>query len=96
MAKGKDERDNPPNSAGSDDIENSPRSVWEAEKAGEGYLIAEHIWFASVVFPLFAGAFGPMASAFGICALAESWRVADVTKASDGMLVGSAVKDPRW
>ncbi|MCJ1407420.1 Potassium channel [Ptychographa xylographoides] len=32
-------------------------------------------WFASTAFPLIAGTFGPMASAFNINALVQHWRV---------------------
>jgi potassium channel subfamily K len=70
--------------------------VWKAEKAGEGYFVPALIWCASVIFPLCAGSFGPMSSAFGICAVAESWRVENVTKAADNMLVGAAVPEPKW
>jgi potassium channel subfamily K len=63
-------------------------SIWKAEKDGEGYFVPAHIWFASVVFPLFAGAFGPMSSAFGICALAEPWRVDSLSHAD--------VENPKW
>jgi potassium channel subfamily K len=31
--------------------------------------------YASTVFPLLAGTFGPMANAFSICALVENWTV---------------------
>ena len=96
MAERKDEEAQSPISPSSGNTESSSRSIWEAEKAGEGYLIAEHIWFASVVFPLVAGAFGPMTSAFNICALTQSWRVVDLTKESDDMLVGRSVKNPEW
>jgi potassium channel subfamily K len=74
----------------------SKEAIWEAEKAGEGYYVPIYIWCASIVFPLCAGCFGPMASAFGICALAETWRVENVTKAADGMRVGTDIEDPEW
>jgi potassium channel subfamily K len=70
--------------------------IWKAEKAGEGYFVPLLIWCASVLFPLCAGSFGPMSSAFGVFAVAESWRVENVTKAADNMLVGTAVEDPKW
>ncbi len=54
------------------DLDENDMNVWEAEKAGEGYFVSLRIWCASVIFPISAGSFGPMASAFGICALAES------------------------
>ena len=51
-------------------------------------------WFASTAFPLVAGTFGPMASAFNLCALVENWRVS----IPDGGTEGHAtdVPDPRW
>lgn len=95
-AKVEDEEDNAANDDANHDLENNEAEIWKAEKAGEGYFVPIHIWCASVIFPLFAGSFGPMASAFGICALAGSWRVENVTTAPDGMLVGTYVKDPKW
>jgi potassium channel subfamily K, other eukaryote len=49
-----------------------------------------------VLFPLCAGCFGPMASAFGVSALSESWKVQNLTKASDNMLVGTDLTIPKW
>lgn len=63
-------------------------NIWKAEKDGEGYFVPAHIWFASVVFPLFAGAFGPMSSAFGICALAGPWRLDSASHTN--------IENPRW
>ncbi|KAE9377358.1 voltage-gated potassium channel [Stipitochalara longipes BDJ] len=83
----------------SEDIEgldNSEIDVWEAEKAGEGYFMPIRVWCASVLFPLCAGCFGPLASAFGICAITQSWRVQNLTKAHDNMYVGTDIKDPEW
>jgi potassium channel subfamily K len=41
-----------------------------------------------------AGTFGPMASAFSLCALVQSWRVViPPGKTADN---GEDVKDPRW
>jgi len=77
-------------------LENSEVDVWEAEKAGEGYFMPIRVWCASVLFPLCAGCFGPLASAFGICAMVGSWRVQDLTKASDNMYVGTYVTEPEW
>jgi potassium channel subfamily K len=79
------------------DLENnSEADIWKAERAGEGYFVPLRIWCASVLFPLCAGCFGPMVSAFGICALVESWRVDNVTEAADKMLQGSDIRDPKW
>lgn len=78
------------------DLENNEEEIWKAEKAGEGYFVPLRIWCASVIFPLCAGSFGPMSSAFGICALAGSWRVQNLTQAPDNMMVGTDIKDPAW
>ncbi len=51
-------------------------------------------WFASTAFPLAAGTFGPMASAFSICALAIHWRV-DVPPGT-AEAFGTYVDDPPW
>jgi len=90
-----DEENNIANVDTEEDLENY-KGIWEAEKAGEGYYVPIYIWCASVIFPLCAGSFGPMASAFGICALAESWRVDNVNKAGNNMLVGTDIEDPKW
>jgi potassium channel subfamily K len=78
------------------DLEKNEVDVWEAEKAGEGYFVPIRIWCASVIFPISAGSFGPMASAFGICALAESGRVENLTKAANNMMVGTDIGEPKW
>ncbi|KAJ5820308.1 hypothetical protein N7474_005899 [Penicillium riverlandense] len=48
-------------------------------------------WLASTAYPLTAGTFGPMASAFNICSLAQTWRM----QVQPG---GGAVNiaDPKW
>lgn len=78
------------------DVDKNDMNVWEAEKAGEGYFVPLRIWCASVIFPISAGSFGPMASAFAICAMAESWKVENLTKAADNMLVGTDIEEPKW
>ena len=77
-------------------FEDDEVNVWEAEKAGEGYFMPIRVWCASVLFPLCAGCFGPLASAFGICAIVGSWRVQDLTEAPDHMYVGTYVTEPDW
>ncbi|KAM3069714.1 hypothetical protein ACMFMG_010424 [Clarireedia jacksonii] len=47
----------------------------EAEEDEDTFLKPSRWWFASTAFPLVAGTFGPMASAFSICALVVHWRV---------------------
>lgn len=49
----------------------------------------------STAFPLIAGTFGPMASAFSICALVVHWRVwipPDGGTEEHGIFI----EDPRW
>ncbi|KAJ6009436.1 hypothetical protein N7522_004452 [Penicillium canescens] len=47
-------------------------------------------WFASTTYPLTAGTFGPMASAFNVCSLSQPWRM-DLTSTG-----GLNVPDPKW
>ncbi|KAJ5306357.1 hypothetical protein PENANT_c017G09745 [Penicillium antarcticum] len=54
------------------------------------YPQAARWWFASTVYPLTAGTFGPMASAFNICSLSQPWRM-DLTSTG-----GLDVPDPKW
>jgi potassium channel subfamily K len=51
-------------------------------------------WFAHTAFPLIAGTFGPMASAFSICALAVHWRVYIPPAAAEQN--GDPIDDPKW
>jgi potassium channel subfamily K len=51
-------------------------------------------WFASTACPLIAGTFGPMANAFSICALVETWRVHFPPGLDEGH--GERVEDPKW
>lgn len=51
-------------------------------------------WFESTACPLIAGTFGPIASAFSICALSSSWRVyLPPGKLQDE---GTVIDDPHW
>ncbi|KAJ5766780.1 uncharacterized protein N7511_004396 [Penicillium nucicola] len=54
------------------------------------YPRAARWWFASTIYPLTAGTFGPMASAFNICSLSQPWRM-DLTSTG-----GIDVPDPKW
>ncbi|KAF9444656.1 voltage-gated potassium channel [Macrolepiota fuliginosa MF-IS2] len=45
-------------------------------------------WFTSVVFPLIAGTFGPIANLFSVCGLAQPWRQIKAT--------GAHITDPGW
>lgn len=51
-------------------------------------------WFASTAFPLVAGTFGPMASAFSICALVVRWRVSIPPGGVEEH--GIYIDDPKW
>ncbi|KAJ6031395.1 hypothetical protein N7540_002127 [Penicillium herquei] len=53
--------------------------------------LAPRWWLASTAYPLAAGTFGPMASAFNVCCLAQPWRMEP--DADDGYL---DVTDPKW
>ncbi|CZT45840.1 related to potassium channel [Rhynchosporium secalis] len=72
---------NEPISDGAKDVEN--RTGDDGEREGDvieeedeqDFLEPSRWWLASTAFPLIAGTFGPMASAFSICALVVTWRV---------------------
>ncbi|KAI9875241.1 MAG: Potassium channel [Pleopsidium flavum] len=66
----------------------------EEEEIEQAYLAPSRWWFASTGFPLIAGTFGPMASAFSICALVESWRVSIPPGGTEAH--GDAIPDPKW
>jgi potassium channel subfamily K, other eukaryote len=51
-------------------------------------------WFASTAFPLLAGTFGPIANAFSICALVQSWRV--IVPPGGTEEHGIKIQDPHW
>jgi potassium channel subfamily K len=53
-----------------------------------------HIWYATTVFPLSAACFGPMASAFNVCALVEDWRVFIPAGGTEAQEI--AISDPAW
>ena len=65
-----------------------------AEEEEEDYLDPSRWWFASTACPLLAGTFGPIASAFNICALANEWRVYIPPGASE--IHGVKIPDPKW
>ncbi|MCJ1473455.1 Potassium channel [Lambiella insularis] len=58
------------------------------------YMDPSRWWFASTAFPLIAGTFGPIASAFNICALVQHWRVSIPLGATEEH--GDEVQDPPW
>ena len=52
-------------------------------------------WFITTLFPLLVGTFGPVATAFSICALSQSWRiVADPSNTTEQQ--GLEVSNPSW
>lgn len=68
-----------------------------AEKASYEQLLAPSRWYVSATeIPLLASTFGPVANAFSICALAQSWRVE--YDPGQGQYEGSGVpvQDPPW
>ncbi len=90
-----------PISEESKDLENQQKDEQdEREKEEESFLEPSRWWFASTAFPLIAGTFGPMASAFSICALVEHWRVylpPAITQASGvSEETGIGIPDPKW
>ena len=63
--------------------------------AEDDFLAPARWWFFTTLFPLLAGTFGPVATAFSICALAQSWRiVADPNNTTEQQ--GLEVSDPSW
>ena len=66
------------------------------EEDEQAFLNPSRWWFASTAFPLLAGTFGPMASAFNICALVENWRVDIPPGFGANEAHGVNVPDPKW
>ena len=64
------------------------------DKFQQAFLNPSRWWFASTAFPLIAGTFGPMASAFNICALVEHWRVSMPPGQTQAQ--GTTIPDPQW
>ncbi|KAK4549420.1 hypothetical protein LTR36_006417 [Oleoguttula mirabilis] len=66
---------------------------------GEEELVRDYnapiTWYClATLFPLIAGTFGPMASAFNICAVAIDWRL--IVDASSDESEGQHIADPTW
>lgn len=77
------------------DVENQQQDEQnEREEDEQAFLEPSRWWFASTAFPLIAGTFGPMASAFSICALAVHWRVSIPPGAAEEN--GIEIPDPKW
>lgn len=66
----------------------------DEEDAILDYNAPIHWWFVSTLFPLIAGTFGPMASAFNICALAIDWRTTISPSSTESE--GTHIQDPKW
>ncbi|KAG9951888.1 voltage-gated potassium channel, partial [Aureobasidium melanogenum] len=58
------------------------------------YTNPNRYWFESTACPLIAGTFGPMASAFSICALSSSWRV--YIPPGGTVNNSTTIDDPKW
>ncbi|KAI9841648.1 MAG: Potassium channel [Sclerophora amabilis] len=63
-------------------------------EAEADYQSPSRWWFTSTAFPLVAGTFGPMASAFSVCALVQEWRV--YLPPGQNEAHGLDVPDPKW
>ncbi|KAJ5965818.1 hypothetical protein N7481_012532 [Penicillium waksmanii] len=66
------------------------KSITSDEKQGGADADGPHAarwWLASTAYPLAAGTFGPMASAFNVCSLSQPWRME---------LGGKVIPDPKW
>jgi potassium channel subfamily K, other eukaryote len=87
-----------PIAEGAKQVENSyedrhSRSMGEEEEV-RSFLQPARWWYASTAFPLLAGTFGPMANAFSVCALVQSWRVEIPPGGTEAH--GIDIKDPKW
>ncbi|KAL8996599.1 MAG: hypothetical protein Q9169_003938 [Polycauliona sp. 2 TL-2023] len=81
----------------SKDVEQDRKDELDFQKEDEqAFLKPSRWWFASTAFPLLAGTFGPMASAFSVCALSENWRVIVPDGPGGNEAHGINVKDPGW
>ncbi|KAL8673931.1 MAG: hypothetical protein Q9168_001678 [Polycauliona sp. 1 TL-2023] len=78
-------------------VEQDQKDELDFQKEDEqAFLNPSRWWFASTAFPLLAGTFGPMASAFNVCAIAENWRVIVPHGPGGNEAHGTDVKDPGW
>lgn len=71
-----------------------PQHDADEEQDERNFLMPTRWWYASTAFPLLAGTFGPMASAFSICALVENWRVEIPQGGTEEH--GIDIQDPPW
>lgn len=73
--------------------------LWAQGSTGESALegsknILGKEWFAITAFPLFAGTFGPIATALNICSLVHPWRCIYVSM--EPQHDGGDIPDPGW
>ncbi|KAL9027018.1 MAG: hypothetical protein Q9196_004404 [Gyalolechia fulgens] len=81
----------------SKNVEEDHKDEEDFQKEDEqAFLDPSRWWFASTAFPLLAGTFGPMASAFSVCALVENWRVIVPHGPGGNEAHGIDIKDPEW
>ncbi|KAK4556258.1 hypothetical protein LTR86_006402 [Recurvomyces mirabilis] len=66
----------------------------DAEDIVQDYNAPKRWWVVATLFPLVAGTFGPMASAFNICAVAVPWRV--IVSPISTQAEGPHIPDPNW
>ncbi|MCJ1379547.1 Potassium channel [Xylographa soralifera] len=66
----------------------------DEEEAEEDPTSPSRWWFSSTLFPLVAACFGPLATAFNICALVMDWRV--IVDPSSTESTGIDIRDPDW
>lgn len=77
------------------DVENQRHDEKEEREEDEqAFLEPSRWWFASTAFPLIAGTFGPMASAFSILALVARWRSYILPGSSEDTAI--PIDDPKW
>ncbi|KZF20458.1 potassium channel-like protein [Xylona heveae TC161] len=79
---------------GAREVESEKKEKASEENEEGSFLDPSRWWFFSTAFPLIAGTFGPMASAFNLCALVESWRVYIPPGGSE--IHGQTIADPKW
>ncbi|KAK4690447.1 hypothetical protein P7C71_g6348, partial [Lecanoromycetidae sp. Uapishka_2] len=67
----------------------------DEKEAEDDFLAPARWWFFTTLFPLIAGTFGPVATAFSICAVTQPWRiVVDPTNTTEQQ--GLEVANPSW
>ncbi|KAF1349693.1 hypothetical protein BDV97DRAFT_173150 [Delphinella strobiligena] len=69
-------------------------SKMDEEQAEEDHLSPASWYILSTLFPLIAATFGPMASAFSICAIVDLWRTTIISSSTEAE--GHRPADPAW